>query len=140
MIHDPIGAASLRGVTPLVIAGHKHKRKATTVDGTLLLVEGSTGAAGIRGLEGETPTPVMLSVLYLDRTTHRLQAYDLITLGGLGLTSAKIERVAVVPADPEPTPSPAVTPGPTGVAGGASAGTRTPTPTPVPAPAPAPSR
>ncbi|MCW2605648.1 MAG: rane protein [Frankiales bacterium] len=127
MLHDPIAAEPLRGVTPLVLAGHKHKRKATTVDGTLLLVEGSTGGAGIRGLEGEEPTPVELSVLYLDRKTHRLQAYDEITLGGLGTTSARIERTAVAPVVPSPTPSGSLTP---------SAGSASPTPAPAPGPSP----
>jgi hypothetical protein len=56
------------------------------------MVQGSTGGAGLRALEGEDPTPVTLSVLYLDPDTRRLVAWDDITLGGLGLTSAEIQR------------------------------------------------
>jgi hypothetical protein len=49
---------------------------------------------------------VQCSVLYFDRDTRTLQAWDNITLGGLGLTSAEIERKVVEPAtepgvDPE---------------------------------------
>ncbi len=51
-----------------------------------------TGGAGLRALEGEEPTPVTLSVLYLDPTSGELQAWDDITLGGLGLTTATVER------------------------------------------------
>jgi predicted phosphodiesterase len=125
LVHDPIAAEPLRGVTPLVLAGHTHRRKATTEQGTLLLTEGSTGGAGLRGLEGEEPTPLELSVLYLDRTTHRLQAYDAITLGGLGASSARIERTAVDAATPTPSPVPSPS--------------TSPSPVPSPAAAPSPS-
>jgi hypothetical protein len=59
---------------------------------TLLLVEGSTGGAGLRALEGAAPTPLEATVFYFDKTTRRLQAWDDVTLGGLGLTSAEINR------------------------------------------------
>ena len=58
---------------------------------TRLMVGGSSGGAGLRGLEGETPTPLEMSVLYLDKT-HTLQAYDEITLGGSGKAEVTIER------------------------------------------------
>jgi predicted MPP superfamily phosphohydrolase len=93
MIHDPEGAAEVDGTLPLVLAGHYHRRFEQLLPlKTLLFVQGSTGASGLRGLEGEKPTPVEASVLYFDRTTRALQAWDDITLGGLGLTSVSIER------------------------------------------------
>jgi predicted MPP superfamily phosphohydrolase len=93
LVHDPEAAAPLDGEVPLVLAGHGHEREVRTLEGgTLLFEQGSTGGAGLRGLEGEEPTPVQLSVLYLDRTTGELQAWDDIDVGGLGLTSARIER------------------------------------------------
>ncbi|MFD0856364.1 hypothetical protein ACFQ07_29260, partial [Actinomadura adrarensis] len=75
---------------------------------------GSTGGAGLRGLEHEQPTPIELSVLYFSRATHRLQGWDDIRLGGLGLTSAQIERrlepnpdrTIGTPRTPPPTNSP----------------------------------
>ncbi|MGH8968876.1 MAG: metallophosphoesterase family protein [Actinomycetes bacterium] len=111
MVHDPAMADQLDGLTPLVLAGHFHRREQHMLPaGTLLFQQGSTGASGLRGLEKglEKPTPVRASVLYLDRDTRALQAWDDITLGGLGLTSAKIERRTYdgPGLGPPPTPSP----------------------------------
>jgi predicted phosphodiesterase len=93
MVHDPRQARPLAGVVPLVLAGHTHERKVSELDdGTLLMVQGSTGGAGLRGLQGEYPEPLTCTVLYLDPDTGRLQAYDEITLGGLGETEVTIQR------------------------------------------------
>jgi predicted phosphodiesterase len=94
-VHDPISARPLMGRTPLVLAGHSHRRQDVEEDGTLLMVQGSTGGAGLRALEGEEPTPITLTVLYLDPETRALQAYDDITLGGLGASDARIRRTVV---------------------------------------------
>ena len=91
LVHDPKQATPLDGAVPVVLAGHTHQRKVTTLDdGTLLMVEGSTGGAGLRGLQGEYPEPLTCTVLYLDRGTGELRAYDEITLGGLGETEVTI--------------------------------------------------
>lgn len=110
LVHDPISARPLLGQVPLVLAGHAHERRVEQADGTVLMVQGSTGGAGLRALEGEDPTPVTLSVLYLDPETRRLQAYDDITLGGLGASDARITRRVVE--QPKPSPSPSATPTP----------------------------
>jgi len=113
MVHEPPAATPLFGRVPLVLSGHTHLRSAEEHDGTQLLVQGSTGGAGLRGLEHETPTPLDLSVLYFDPTTKKLVAYDDLQLGGLGQTSVEIQRHAVparelhVPGTPLPTPTPA---------------------------------
>lgn len=92
-IHDPEPASVFKEYTPLILSGHKHKRSVTALDkDTLLMVEGSTGGAGLRGLESEKPTPLEADVLYFDKKTKELQAYDEITVGGLGLTQVSIER------------------------------------------------
>jgi predicted phosphodiesterase len=113
-VHDPRAAEPLLGRTPVVLAGHAHRREVTEQDGTLLMIQGSTGGAGLRALEGEEPTPVMLSVLYLDEETGALQAYDDITLGGLGTADARISRTVVAeqpqPVDPPPSPVPSPSP------------------------------
>jgi hypothetical protein len=59
---------------------------------TLLLVEGSTGGGGLRALQGDEPVPLTASVLYFDPDTHRLLAYDAVTVSGLGGTGATITR------------------------------------------------
>lgn len=113
LVHDPQMADELFGDVPLVLAGHRHKRQTKVKDGTLLLVEGSTGGAGLRGLEGEEPTPLECSVLYFDAETRRLQAWDEITLGGLGTQSVTVERhLRPAKAGPLPSPSPSPSPSP----------------------------
>jgi predicted MPP superfamily phosphohydrolase len=102
LVHDPKQATPLDGAVPVVLAGHTHQRKVTTLDdGTLLMVEGSTGGAGLRGLQGEYPEPLTCTVLYLDRGTGELRAYDEITLGGLGETEVTIQRTVVPPSREE---------------------------------------
>jgi predicted phosphodiesterase len=96
MVHDPKQAGPLDGVVPLVLAGHTHERDVSRLDdGTLLMVEGSTGGAGLRGLQGDYPKPLTCTVLYLDRDTGALRAYDEVTLGGLGETEVTIQRRTV---------------------------------------------
>ncbi|WP_123788582.1 metallophosphoesterase family protein [Phytoactinopolyspora halophila] len=93
VFHDPSHAEHLDGAAPLVLSGHGHRRNTYLLEGgTRVMMQGSTGGAGLRALDGEEPTPIMLSVLYLDPETSRLVAWDDITLGGLGLSSAQIER------------------------------------------------
>ncbi|RKS68313.1 putative MPP superfamily phosphohydrolase [Actinomadura pelletieri DSM 43383] len=93
VVHDPAEGEAFSGLTPLILSGHAHARSTKLLPtGTRLFVQGSTGGAGLRGLEHEKPTPIELSVLYFSRATHRLQGWDDLRLGGLGLTSAQIER------------------------------------------------
>ena len=77
-----------------MLAGHVHERQEDDLgDSTQLLVQGSTGGAGLRALESEDPTPLTFSVLYFDRGTHLLTARDEFTLGGLGTASAEVNRI-----------------------------------------------
>jgi predicted phosphodiesterase len=130
MVHDPAMAPPLSGVVPLVLAGHLHKREVSMLpapvpaDGavspaptptgvvmpTRLMVEGSTGGAGLRGLENDKPTPLTLSVLYFDET-HTLKAYDDIQLGGTGESNVEMQR-KVIGAEPDPTTEPSSSHGP----------------------------
>ncbi|WP_411081443.1 metallophosphoesterase family protein [Streptomyces sp. cmx-18-6] len=116
--HDPETARQTDGTVPLVLAGHVHNRVNEQLKlGTRLKVEGSTGGGGLRAVQNDKPEKVRASVLYLDRSTRRLQAWDEITLGGLGLTTAEVSRHLPeenlkkdAPVSPSPTPSPATTP------------------------------
>ncbi|MFG2071257.1 metallophosphoesterase family protein [Nonomuraea maritima] len=125
-VHDPDVGRGFSGTTPLVLAGHTHERKTTRLKtGTRMLVQGSTGGAGLRALEHAQPTPVQASVLYFDRETKRLQAWDDITLGGLGEQSVYIQRHVeanpqrMISPEPEnaPTPSGPITGTPKPTAG-----------------------
>jgi predicted MPP superfamily phosphohydrolase len=92
-VHDPTVGRALSGYVPLVLAGHVHARSTELMPtGTRLMIQGSTGAAGLRGLEHDQPTPMMASVLYFSKTTRRLQAWDDITVGGLGEQWIQCER------------------------------------------------
>jgi len=105
-IHEPAQLNPLFGLVPTVMAGHTHSRS-TRLDpsGTRILIEGSTGGAGItaRGLvrlaDGK-PLPLAASLVYYARRGPRagqIVAIDAITVGGFGLTSVNLERT-VVPA------------------------------------------
>lgn len=114
--HDPLVAQGLDGTVPLALAGHRHERSMEVLpNDTRLMVQGSTGGAGLRALNDEEPTPLNLSVLYIDTQSGRLQAWDAITVGGLGLSSAQITRHVADDPDreitpPSPSPSPTSTP------------------------------
>jgi predicted phosphodiesterase len=93
VFHDPTNADMFEDTAPLVLAGHSHRRNDIFLnDGTHVFVQGTTGGAGLRGLQHEDPMPVALSVLYFDPATKELVAWDDITLGGIGLSSAEVRR------------------------------------------------
>jgi predicted phosphodiesterase len=115
LVHDARIAADVGGEVPLVLAGHTHEpsderiEPAEEDDGsddtettdepppdTRLLVEGSTGGAGLRGLQGDEPKPLQASVLYFDPDTRELLAYDRVSVKGLGGTGATIDRHILV--------------------------------------------
>ncbi|MFB6439975.1 metallophosphoesterase [Streptomyces sp. NPDC056411] len=107
LAHNPAAAARTDGLVPLALAGHLHHREHTTLPrGTRLMVEGSTGGGGLRAVQNKKPAPVQASVLYLDRRTKRLQAWDEITLGGLGLSRAEVSRHLPRKNQPGATPAP----------------------------------
>lgn len=94
--HDPVLLSDLDGLARLALSGHRHKRERSVgEEGTRFFTEGTTGAAGLRGLETAEPTPMMTTILHLDKTTHALVAWDEITLGGLGDGSVTVRRRVV---------------------------------------------
>ncbi|MFC5803133.1 metallophosphoesterase family protein [Streptomyces formicae] len=112
--HNPVAARETDGAVPLALAGHVHHRETELLPlGTRLKIEGSTGGGGLRAVQNDEPEKVRASVLYLDRTTRTLQAWDEITLGGLGLTTAEVSRhLATEPAPDSPPPTPRPSPAP----------------------------
>ncbi|MFF6998785.1 metallophosphoesterase [Streptomyces sp. NPDC008313] len=105
--HNPTAAREADGSVPLVLAGHVHHEEMEVMKfGTRLRIEGSTGGSGLRAVEGKYPDPIQASVLYLDRDTRRLQAWDEIELGGLGLTTAEVSRHLPKENQPGASPSP----------------------------------
>ncbi|TQS44220.1 metallophosphoesterase family protein [Cryptosporangium phraense] len=95
MVHEPAAAEPLKDHGPLILAGHTHERKVEALDkDTLLMIEGSTGAAGLRGLQGDTPKSFEMTVLYFAQDGE-LKAYDEITVSGSGQSQVELRRVIV---------------------------------------------
>lgn len=113
LVHDPRAAEELAGTCPIVLAGHAHRRSVKVLDDTTtLMVQGSTGGAGLRGLEGKTPLPLAMSVLYFD-PARELVAYDDITVGGAGLAEVSLKRNVFEKPQPAVDPSASPSRGPT---------------------------
>ncbi|MFE1436450.1 metallophosphoesterase [Streptomyces griseoaurantiacus] len=122
LVHEPSAARETDGEVPLVLSGHLHHEGTEVMKyGTRLRIEGSTGGSGLRAVEGKHPDPIEASVLYFDRDSRRLQAWDAIKLGGLGRTTAEVARHLVDENQPGATPSPSSS------ASSASSGSPSPT-------------
>ncbi|MGA4877932.1 metallophosphoesterase family protein [Streptomyces lydicamycinicus] len=123
LAHNPAAVREADGLAPLALAGHVHHRENTLLpQGTRLMVEGSTGGGGLRAVHNKKPEPVLASVLYLDRRTKRLQAWDEITLGGLGLSRAEVSRHLPHENQPGATPAPSGSPASAGPSSGPPSG------------------
>jgi predicted MPP superfamily phosphohydrolase len=90
--HDPAVARQLAGLVPLALAGHTHQRAARQLQSTLLLVQGTSGGSGLRGVQHIPPTPLSFSVLHLERESRRLHTVDEVTADGLGAAAVSIRR------------------------------------------------
>ncbi|HVN11150.1 MAG TPA: hypothetical protein VMT69_03575, partial [Kineosporiaceae bacterium] len=136
-VHEPYAVPPLLGTVPLVLAGHLHQRSVEQdPSGTRVMIEGSTGGAGItsdtmhRVADGQ-PVPLDATLLYIARRGDRagqVVAYDEITVGGFGLASVTIDRTVIRAGS-----GPALAPGQVGPPPASSAGTPTPAPPANPA-------
>ncbi|MEW6182033.1 MAG: metallophosphoesterase family protein [Bacillota bacterium] len=99
LVHNPSMARRFMGQVPLVVCGHTHVPDVEGDRSSLLLNPGTTGAAGIRGLQHGKEVPYTAMVLYLD-TAKRPSAVDIITYGPRE-GNFRVERRVV----PEPIPS-----------------------------------
>jgi predicted MPP superfamily phosphohydrolase len=103
-VHDPRLAEASLGLVPLVLSGHTHERALETVDGTLELTVGSSGATGLGSFLVESDLPYEAEVIYF--RAARPVALDYITLTGLG-GDFQIERVTLEDEDePETVQNP----------------------------------
>ena len=106
LVHAPGAGRPLVGLVPLVLAGDIHRRRARSDDGTVTLVQGSTGGSGLRGVQVDPPAPISLSVLHIDRSTRTLWGVDEVTLdglGGLGMSVVRRPVGALLAAADEPS-------------------------------------
>jgi predicted phosphodiesterase len=115
-VHDDRMAEGVAGSIPLVISGHFHRPSARSMAGTVFLRVGSTGGAGANVFTQEGGIPLSAEVLYFDRSTGRLLAYDVIEqspeTGSLQvqrhLASEEFPPVTPGPSGSPPVPSPLV--------------------------------
>src|SRR5206468_11688516 len=105
-VHQPHPPPPPLGQVPVVLAGHFHSRSVKLdPSGTRIMIEGSTGGAGITSdtmhqVADGTPVPLDATLLYIARAGDRagqVVAYDQITVGGFGLASVTIERTVIRP-------------------------------------------
>ncbi len=89
----PLGEG-LHGQVPLVLDGHVHRRRTAVHGATLRLTQGSTGGAGVRGVEADPPVPLCATVLTFDAAGALVEA-DEVTVGGLGQRWVRVERRSV---------------------------------------------
>lgn len=76
-----VGSRIRPGSVPLVLFGHSHAPGVTYRGGTAYVNAGTTGGAGVRGLETEEPVRISLAVIYLERgESVRVRAVDIIRL------------------------------------------------------------
>jgi predicted phosphodiesterase/multisubunit Na+/H+ antiporter MnhB subunit len=78
VIHNDEQARSAAGRVPLVISGHWHMPSAYVVDRTLFLRVGSTGGSGAGVFSEVGGIPLSAQILYLERSTGDVLAFDLI--------------------------------------------------------------
>ncbi|MBX6378570.1 MAG: metallophosphatase family protein [Clostridia bacterium] len=100
--HNPQVARAFVGTVPVVVTGHTHRLDVHQEAGTVWINPGTTGAAGLRGLQAPEEVPYTLVLLYLDRTDDgwRVLATDLISLRNVQGTMV-LERRAFGVAQPE---------------------------------------
>ena len=91
MVHNHRVAEGLEpGLFPVVLYGHSHLWGLKQLDDTVYINAGTTGAAGIRGLQSKEPLPYSLSLLYFSVQEEGerpvLQAVDGVHVTGLGMS------------------------------------------------------
>ncbi|MCG0276069.1 MAG: metallophosphoesterase family protein [Thermosediminibacteraceae bacterium] len=86
-VHNPKVTNSLTGLVPVILNGHTHRSSIIEEKGTFMINAGSTGAAGIRGLQSESDIPYSAVLLYLEKPAGtgkaRLIAVDVIKVSNL---------------------------------------------------------
>lgn len=84
-VHNRLMARSLAGKVGVVLHGHDHRLSVAQEAGTTVIDAGTTGAAGLRGLQTQAgEDPYSMALLYFSRTGdgYRLQAVDTLEVRG----------------------------------------------------------
>ncbi len=103
MVHHPAVAREFAGEVPILISGHTHRVLVEQLDDSWHLNPGSTGAAGLRGLQTTSEIPYSAIILHLNGTDQAVVAADVIKYNALS-GSFTVERRLLGHPEPEATP------------------------------------
>lgn len=83
-VHNGLAAGEVAGKAAVVLFGHDHRLAVRESRGTTLIDAGTTGAAGIRGIQNAKEIPYSMALLYFSRTSqgYRLRAVDTLEVRG----------------------------------------------------------
>ncbi len=98
MTHDPAMTDAIEPKPPLRLAGHTHNLKVsggTNPDGTpwVLVINGSTGGAGLRVLDKEKENPMSAVIITVDRETKQALYLDEFSYRPLVDQTFKVRRI-----------------------------------------------
>jgi len=95
-VHDPEATEGLRGLVPIILNGHVHKASLKEENGSLIINAGTTGAAGIRGIQSKGDIPYSAILLYFKSNEAlkkpQLFAADIIKISNLK-AGFQVERI-----------------------------------------------
>jgi len=86
MVHSPRMAINFAGKVPLILNGHDHHYSTRQLKGTSIVDAGTTGAAGLRGLQSTREVPYSLYLLHFNQRPkqgYQLLAADLLRVSNL---------------------------------------------------------
>jgi predicted phosphodiesterase len=98
-VHDDRLATESIGLVATVLAGHLHQRVIREEEGTVSLIVGSTGAAGVNSLLQEADQPYEAEIVYFRAGV--LAAVDYITFTGIGSDFVIERKTFAAPEDEE---------------------------------------
>jgi len=95
-VHDPDASRSSIGLVPIILNGHVHKASLKQENGSLIINAGTTGAAGIRGIQSNGDIPYSAILLYFKNDEmlkkQQLFAADIIKISNLN-AGFQVERI-----------------------------------------------
>ncbi len=80
MVHNPDVAEKLAGQVPLILSGHSHRISSKMKDGTIIVVAGTTGAAGLRYMDSENRPSYSAALITARRTDDGGYSFDFVDL------------------------------------------------------------
>ncbi|MEW6541314.1 MAG: metallophosphoesterase family protein [Bacillota bacterium] len=100
LVHHPDVARAFAGEIPILISGHTHRTIFENLEGSWHVNPGSTGAAGLRGLQSASEIPYAAVIIHFDGTDRTPVVADFITHHSLS-GRFTVERRLMGPPDTE---------------------------------------